>query len=219
MKRPVDDSEKLGKFIKGQIVLYDIEVSNGNTYNFDTVPEAKELAEKIRYCYDNQIPMTIYEYSNDVVYYTESLSDNSRLNLIRVSNDIEILGYIQTYDDRIEITITEEEILTKDNVKTLFDNKSIVGTGNIDLYMHNLNLGNGSNVWHFQFISSNNLIADSLQDLTTLIKPTNNQVFIPCIDENAFASALLTYSNNVWSVDYQGGSSNITTVIDIVKTI
>lgn len=170
------DAKNLEKFIKGQIALYDIEVSNGNTYNFDAVPEAKELAEKIRYCFDNQIPMTIYEYSNDIVYYTESFSDNSRLNLIRVSNDIKKLGYIQTYDDRIEINITDEETLTKDNVKTLFGDKSIVGTGNIDLYRHSIHYYQDNVTIDFEIISSNNLKVDSLTDLKTLCK--NNAVVI-----------------------------------------
>lgn len=68
MKRQVDDSEKLGKFIKGQFILYDIDFSSSDSLDFDTTPEAKELAKTIKYCYNNQIPLTIYDSNNDWVF-------------------------------------------------------------------------------------------------------------------------------------------------------
>ena len=48
--------------------------------------------------------------------------------------------------------------------KTIFGNQSIVGTGNIDLFCHNINF---DNKLYFTPISSNGLQIDSLTDLQT----------------------------------------------------
>ena len=55
------------------------------------------------------------------------------------------------------------EVPTK--TKTLFGNQSIVGTGNIDLYCHNISF---SDKVYFTATSSNNLQIDSLTDLQTV---------------------------------------------------
>ena len=67
-------------------------------------------------------------------------------------------------------------IICKDNLKTLFGNKSIVGLGNIDLYRHvitftpsNMSVGGGIRLVVY---SSNNLKVNSLTDLKTLLGNT-----------------------------------------------
>lgn len=64
------------------------------------------------------------------------------------------------------------------NIKTLFGNQSIYGTGNIDLYKHNLmirdELSTGLTSIYCQIISSNNLNIDSLTDLQTIL--TNSEL-------------------------------------------
>lgn len=67
-------------------------------------------------------------------------------------------------------------IICKDNLKTLFGNKSIVGTGNIDLYRHcvtftpsDMSIGGGIRLVIY---SSNNLKVDSLTDLKSLLGNT-----------------------------------------------
>ena len=68
-------------------------------------------------------------------------------------------------------------LLTDKNVKTLFGDKSIVGSGNIDLYRHivelNINTGNGVTAYAV-IISSKNLVIDSLADLKTVLGNTFN---------------------------------------------
>lgn len=66
----------------------------------------------------------------------------------------------------------EYEILNQGNVKTLFGNQSIYGSGNIDLYKHNLHIVGttaGTTDLYCQIISSNNLKIDSLTDLQTIL--------------------------------------------------
>lgn len=67
-------------------------------------------------------------------------------------------------------------LLTNQNVKTLFGNQSIVGTGNIDLYRHNIcfTSTDQDKIVKIRFIvpSSNNLKVNSLADLKTLLGNT-----------------------------------------------
>lgn len=68
-------------------------------------------------------------------------------------------------------------LLTERTVKTLFGNQSIVGSGNIDLYRHIveliINIGNGVTAYAV-IISSKNLVIDSLADLKTVLGNTFN---------------------------------------------
>ena len=67
-------------------------------------------------------------------------------------------------------------LLTNQNVKTLFGNQSIVGTGNIDLYRHNICFTSTDQdklvKIRFMVPSSNNLKVNSLADLKTLLGNT-----------------------------------------------
>lgn len=77
------------------------------------------------------------------------------------------------------------ELLAESNVKTLFGSQSIVGSGNIDLYVHKIFFrgqpsGGAPILCAFQWISSNNLKVSSLTDLKTLIG-------------NSFLIAAITY--------------------------
>lgn len=60
----------------------------------------------------------------------------------------------------------------EDKLKTLFGNQSIYGSGNIDLYKHNLHIvgtTSGTTDIYCQIISSNSLKIDSLTDLQTIL--------------------------------------------------
>ena len=68
------------------------------------------------------------------------------------------------------------------NVKTLFGNQSIYGSGNIDLYKHNVIISQGSTesermCVYCQILSSNNLNINSLANFQTIVKDDNE--FIP----------------------------------------
>lgn len=74
-----------------------------------------------------------------------------------------------------EHVATINDVETKINYqsfKTLFGNQSIRGTGNIDLYRHDIAVTFSiadSNDIHVEFISSKNTVCDSLQDLKTVL--------------------------------------------------
>lgn len=72
-----------------------------------------------------------------------------------------------------EIKLQVGTMVTKENTKTLFGNQSIVGTGNIDLYRHHIHaVGRPTGNFYIDFISSKNLVVDSLTDLKTLLGDT-----------------------------------------------
>lgn len=99
------------------------------------------------------------------------------------SGNVKSTMRLQTFanmDKNIIVNFPNESgtvVYTK-NLKTIFGNQSIVGTGNIDLYKHHITLtGTASGdfvnteLW-FNFYSSNNLAASSLTDLKTLLGET-----------------------------------------------
>ena len=83
--------------------------------------------------------------------------------------------YSQTEDVKLS------EFLKETGVKTLFGNQSIVGSGNIDLYRHNITIYAGSSlstaeaVFYITYYSSNNLKVNNLGNLKTLLGGKNKQ--------------------------------------------
>ena len=70
--------------------------------------------------------------------------------------------------------ITYGNLVAQEQLKTLFGNQNIVGSGNIDLYKHNVRItATSSNQAYFDivfdFYSSKNTVCDSLTDLKTLL--------------------------------------------------
>lgn len=107
--------------------------------------------------------------------------------------------------------IANETPLTEDNVKTLFGNQSIVGSGNIDLYRHEFELSSESGIKHYyEHISSNPLVCDSLQDLTAVIKPTGDDSYYALSD-----NVTLNYTDMIWYV----GDEKVLVVRDKVSTV
>lgn len=83
----------------------------------------------------------------------------------------------EKFADKEEVAELAQTALTSNNVKTLFGNQSIVGTGNIDLYRHNLHISQGNSGSYINayatVYSSSNLKVDSLTDLKTILNLDN----------------------------------------------
>ena len=108
-------------------------------------------------------------------------------------------------------------------LKTLFGNQDIRGTGNIDLYRHNIRIkvgvsGFGAEIY-FTYYSSNNLRVDSLTDLKTLMGDT----FVESVSGNTLTSLPVQYITesafNVQGQNYTWASMTSITITDGVKTI
>ena len=109
--------------------------------------------------------------------------------------------------------------LTDNNTKTLFGNQSIYGSGNIDLYRHQLQFKDGNSLYFAEIISSSNLKIDSLQDLTTLTKATSNFKIALYNEADAGANEILIYNGSIWEYDIAGEPPTFSTITDVVTTI
>ena len=96
--------------------------------------------------------------------------------------------------------VTYGNLVAQEQLKTLFGNQSLVGSGNIDLYRHTLTISGtfSSSVGNFNaneapfnavFISSNNLNCGSIADLKTVL---GNEYYLACM--GAVFSADLAHS-------------------------
>ena len=97
--------------------------------------------------------------------------------------------------------------------KTLFGNKSLLGTGNIDLYTHYITLETPqsalqqySGTMILRVISSSNLPVDSLTDLNTLLH--NTEKTIDCSWFFTITERGKTY--NIFKLDWKGSVENST---------
>ena len=114
-------------------------------------------------------------------------------------------------------------ILTDKNTKTVFG-KSLYGTGNIDLYVHYLEITTVDDVTFYGFCySSIKTSASGVgQGLTTLFKAPANQarnyITLGDITQDG-GSALLQWTGTIWQVTYNGSQLNVTNVVDTVEPI
>lgn len=116
-------------------------------------------------------PTQIEVQANDATYQEYIEIDGKKIH------HYEITGFNQGAP-----TVVDSVYLHQDNVKTLFGNQSIYGSGNIDLYKHNVIISQGSTesermCVYCQILSSNNLNINSLTAFQTIVKDDNE--FIP----------------------------------------
>lgn len=215
MKRMTLNAAELDKFI----------ILNG-AFGFtdETLEHVSQdkLFSKIIEVIGNRRPVLIFDTTNIELYVGNT--DEDTMYLTALYNNT-ANSYTIDYDkdtDKLRIEQAFETFISEDNVKTLFGDQSIIGTGNIDLFNHQLTLSTATDNYVLRIQSSKNLNVDSLQDLTTLLKPKPNNVwFCNQLSEQYSTGAKLSYDNGVWSVRLSGATaaSNITTVSDIITTI
>ena len=154
-------------------------------------PQADYEAANKKYVDDNFVKKVtdarrVYGTGNigDQVTYWVNYSDGADENFLPVRGKngglyIPTASINQTgtgYDgqEAINRTYFEQNAITAGNVKTLFG-QSIIGTGNVDLYRHNIRIYNGPNTLNLYLIyySSSDLQVDSLNDFLTLFGVTS----------------------------------------------
>lgn len=153
--------------------------------------------------------------------------DNAQSTYMSISPlfDETKLAFLYNDGQAIEASIgldvsVDANILTDKKTKTFFGNQSIVGSGNIDLYVHYLKFSIGEETSFYGVVySSNNNVTNTLQKLTTLLKPPSSaQMFIPLTNDNN-ENGVLYWNGSIWQVGYSAGGLNITSVSDRVETI
>lgn len=220
MKRMTFNAAELDKYI----------ILNGNfSFQTKTLEQASQHEPwcKIVEVINSQKPVLVFDKDN-IEFYVGN-TDQDTMYLTTLYNNI-TTSHTLTYDrdtDQLRIETANENFISEDNVKTLFGNQSIIGTGNIDLYRHQLTLhydGEYEDIYLIVY-SSSNLNVDSLQDLTTLLKPNSNTIYFGnAISATVVYTFEIIYDNNVWKTgdlneDTGKPRYNITAVSDIITTI
>lgn len=142
--------------------------------------------------------------------FVGEIADDGTARLIRCDTELKIVDIALNGENALGITVTDETLMSTDNVKTLFGDKSIIGTGNIDLYNHFLTVTASDNTkLYINYPSSNNLECDSLQDLTKMTKAKNGTKI-------GFGNTYINYNGSIWQT---ANSTAITAVSDVVTTL
>lgn len=108
-------------------------------------------------------------------------------------------------------------------LKTLFGNQNIHGSGNIDLYRHNISISAGISGFgakiYFTYYSSKNLQVDSLTDLKTLMGDTFVEAVSGITSTNLPVQFITEGAFSVQGQNYTWASMTSMTFTDTVTTI
>ena len=207
--------------------------TNGVTISKSTSGDKVEIS-------GSELVKTYTPTSGTYVYATHSTDQN--LHIVVSNNSATPSAIVQrtttgtikaaapvTNTDVVNLKYFKDNALASNNVKTLFGNESIVGTGNIDLYQHHIlcSTPNEGIKVLITVISSKNLKVDSLTDLKTLL---GNTFECPCTGYAMALNKSLVICNengflpiDVWVnvVDPTPDVtwSNIESIVDTVTTI
>lgn len=170
-----------------------------------------------------EAPILVYDIGSNTLYIGYKDSDTIFVNSLdtNINKTVEL---IYSHDeDQLTINVAEESFISEDNVKTLFGNQSIIGSGNIDLYRHQMTLTNTSGVAvDYVVYSSNNLKCDSPQDFVTVTKCDTGEYvgFGLYLASGKVEPAYIRYSAGNIIIQVQGGGlAPVKSVTDIVTTI
>lgn len=172
-------------------------------------------------------PLIIFDEYNGNIYVGYVSDDSTAYATYTASNANSILEFEYHGDtDVLNIQLHDEVYVTADNIKTIFG-QDITGTGDITMYRHQLTLHATDGEYTTCFLniySSNNLKVDSLQDLTTLLKPNANTLYTGLSTVTiGMPNLLLKYENNIWQIGDVGdvgfNLNPVTSVEDVVTPI
>mgnify|MGYP004647743895 CR=1 FL=1 len=218
MKRMTLNAAELDKFI----ILND-EFSFQN----ETLEQASQHEPwcKIVEVINSKKPVLVFDKGNIELYIGNTDQDSMFLATLYNNNAD---TYTLTYDrdtDQLRIEEANETFISEDNVKTLFGNQSILGTGNIDLYRHWLQVKNADGVYaYFEFISSSNINATGngakLKDLLKCSGVENARYYsLGFTDHVAEIVALYWPGSSVGVIQMAIGTTDPVAIVEVKDTI
>lgn len=172
---------------------------------------------------DNKVvaPILIFDISTIILYIGYKNSDTIFVNSLDTTTNSTIELIYTQGKDKLTINVSDENFISEDNLKTLFGNQSIIGQGNIDLFVHHLIINANC---YFTIYSSNNLKVDTPEKLTTLLKDKDTSIYYFGYQQTQYiytAAISFNAATNLWQIRVSGEetSTEITDVTDIVTTI
>lgn len=218
MKRMTLNAAELDKFI----ILNDEFGFTNET--LEHVSQDK-LYSKIVEVINSKKPVLVFDTTNIELYVGNTDEDSMYLTALYNNSGN---TYTLTYDrdtDQLRIEQASETFISEDNVKTLFGNQSILGTGNIDLYRHWLQVKNADGVYaHFEFISSSNINATGngakLKDLLKCSGVENARYYsLGFTDHVAEIVALYWPGSSVGVIQMAIGTTDPVAIVEVKDTI
>lgn len=169
---------------------------------------------------DTQLTFYVDKENSDGIIISPLFGDTETVT--QLSFNYTLPDDTETYTAYLNLDKTSN-ILTNKNVKTLFGNQTLYGTGNIDLYVHYLQIIADSKFYNgVMFSSSNTAATGTGQGLTTLFKATPDTsldcIILSDIDHNTVG--LLKWSGDIWQIQLANDNFvTVTSVTDRVETI
>lgn len=130
--------------------------------------------------------------------------------------------YYDINTDTLEITSSEEPLISEDNVKTIFG-QDITGTGNIELYRHQMTITNANDVSVVYVINaSSNVVINNVEKFVAVTKANTNYTGLALyLDASSdIQPAFIRYTAGNVVVQLQNGSiAPMKSISDIVTPI
>ena len=145
----------------------DISFNNNSTIKLSESSEAKQLVKHIEYCYNNQVPLIIYEYASDKIFVATNFGNNHEAYLHNLNGSVNgTLGLVYDGQDTLSMTLVNETFLTAADAPKM--------------YRHNLKISHKRTAYDdkqhdifLTYYSSNNLEANTPENLTQLTQAVN----------------------------------------------
>ena len=180
----------------------------------------------------NQIKKSQYNSENYPIFIVDNAFGTTFTGILNGLNiDIYSLGPNTIYNvtmlynpnaDTLDITLTEEVLISEDNVKTIFG-QGITGTGDITMYRHQMTITNANDVSVVYIVdSANDLVVNSAEKFVTVTKATTSYTGLASyLDASSNVQpAFIRYSAGNVIVQLQnGGISPMKSISDIVTPI
>lgn len=221
MKRMIFNAEELEKYIfltgKFNFETELLEhVSNDKLY--------KRIYEELNLCAKNQTRKgIIIEDTGFGGCYVGEIADDNTLRIIQLDSNLLKIVDINIPDaDKLQIEVTNENFISEDNVKTIFG-QDITGTGNIELYRHQMTITNANDVSVVYVINaSSNVVINNVEKFVAVTKANTNYTGLALyLDANSDVQpAFIRYTAGNVVVQLQnGGIAPMKSISDIVTPI
>ena len=159
MKRMIDNSERLEHLIFKAI---DISFNDNSTIKLSESLEAKRLVKHIEYCYNNQVPLIIYEYTTDRVFIATNFGDVNELYLSCLNGSANLsLSLLYDGQDTLSMSLTNNQFLTAADAPKM--------------YRHQLTITDQNNVAvDYIVYASSDLVINTLENFVAVTKANSN---------------------------------------------
>ena len=203
MKRMIDNSETLEHLIFKAI---DITFNDNSTIKLSESLEAKRLVKHIEYCYNNQVPLIIYEYANDQVFVATNFGDSHEVYLHNLHSNVNVtLSLVYDGQDTLSISLANETFLTAAEAPKMYRHQITIrfGTDNKEVY--------------YVVYSSNNTVITDYDKFNAVAKPESNFNYTATyVNGNNAEPAFIRFASGTILVGLSTGIDSYNSVADIV---